>query len=219
MRLQFLSSLLLLSFSACPLTAQTTTNPEKFSPTSRTFRFTYRFTVKELPAGAKQVRVWAPVPQTDRYQTVLVLRVKAPAKTQMTREPEFGNRMLYIEMLNPTAEAEFTIEYEVTRREYSRGDYDQLRSKDQKPGAVPASMDRFVSPDNLIPTDGKIRALAVEVTGSQTGTVAKPRLPMITCSQICATTRRAQAGDVTRCGPANPSMATARTSILRSSAC
>lgn len=176
MRLRVLASLLLLSFSACLLTAQTTSNAQKFSPPSRTFRFTYNFTVKDLPAGAKQVRVWVPVPQTDRHQTVRVLNVEAPAKTQMTQEPEYGNRMMYVAMQNPAShKAEFTLEYEVTRREYSRGDYAQLERKDQKPGVVPASMSRLVAPDSLIPTDGKIKALAVEVTGSRTGTVAKAK--------------------------------------------
>ena len=36
-------------------------------------------------------------------------------------------------------------------------------------------MNRFVSPDTLIPTYGKIKELAVQVTGSQTGTVAKAK--------------------------------------------
>lgn len=36
-------------------------------------------------------------------------------------------------------------------------------------------MNRLVAPDTLIPTDGKIKELAVEVTGSQTGAVAKAK--------------------------------------------
>jgi len=70
---------------------------------------------------------------------------------------------------------EFTLEYEVTRREHSRGDYAQLQRKDLKPSLVSASMNRLVAPDSLIPTDGKIKALAVDVTGSQTGTIAKAK--------------------------------------------
>ena len=151
MKLRVLWLLLLLSFSPGLLAAQRTSNAEKFSPPSRTFRFTYSFTIRDIPSGAKQVRVWVPVPQTDQHQTVRVLNIKAPAKT------------------------EFTLEYEVTRREYSRGDFAQLERKDQKPGVVSASMNRLVAPDSLIPTDGKIKALAVEVTGSQTGTVAKAK--------------------------------------------
>jgi hypothetical protein len=80
MKLRVLSLLLLLSFSLGLLAAQTTSNAEKFSPPSRTFRFTYSFTIKDIPSGAKQVRVWVPVPQTDQHQTVRVLNIKAPAK-------------------------------------------------------------------------------------------------------------------------------------------
>jgi len=61
------------------------------------------------------------VPQTDKHQTVRVLTVKAPAKTQMTQESEYGNRMMYAEINNPaTSQTEFALEYEVARREYSR---------------------------------------------------------------------------------------------------
>lgn len=178
MRLRVVSSSLLLFFPACLLTAQATSNAPKFSAPVRTFQFTYNFTVKDIPSGAKRVRVWAPVPQTDQHQSVRVLAVKAPAKTQMTHEPEYGNRMIYAEIQNPApGNVEFTFEYEVTRREYSRGDYAQLehKEKDQKPSVVPVSMKRLVAPDTLIPTDGKIKALADDVTGSQTGTIAKAK--------------------------------------------
>jgi transglutaminase-like putative cysteine protease len=186
MRLRILSSLLLLFSPACLLTAQTNSNAglsaEKFSPPARTFRFTYNFSVKGIPSEAKMMRVWVPVPQTDQRQTVRVIAVKAPAKTQMTQESEYGNRMMYAEITNPAAgNAEFTLEYEVTRREYSRGSYAQLERKekekerDQKPILVPASMKRLIAPDTLIPTDGKIKALAADVTGSQTGTIAKAK--------------------------------------------
>jgi transglutaminase-like putative cysteine protease len=181
MKLRFLSSsVLLLVFLGSPLTGQArsnaASNPEKFSEPSRTFRFTYRFTVKDISPETKQVRVWIPVPQTDRHQTVRILNIKAPAKTQTTHEAEYGNRMMYAEMQNPAGgKAEFTVEYEIMRREYSRGDYAQLESKDHQPSVVSASMTRLVSPDTLIPTDGKIKTLAVEVTGLQTGTIAKAK--------------------------------------------
>src|SRR5207237_5868092 len=59
--------------------------------------------------------------------------------------------------------------------EYSRGDYGHLKQADQRPGLVSASMNRLIAPDTLIPTDGKIKALAAQVTGSQSGTVAKAK--------------------------------------------
>lgn len=177
MKLRVFSSFLLLLLPTHQLTAQATSKPEKFSPAARTFRFTYNFTVKDIPSGAKRVRVWVPVPQTDQHQTVRLLAIKAPVKTRMTHEPEYGNRMIYAEIQN-SAEGkttEFSLEYEITRREYSRGDYAQLKRVDQEPRIVPASMSRLISPDSLIPTDGKIKQLAIEVTGKQNGTVAKAK--------------------------------------------
>jgi hypothetical protein len=166
MKLRVFSSLLLLFVSAGQLVAQANSNSKKFSPPSRTFRFTYNFTVKDIPSGAKRVRVWVPVPQTDQHQTVRILAIKAPAKTRMTQDPEYGNRTMYAELQNPaTDKAEFTLEYKITRREYARGDYAQLERADQRPTIVLASMNRLIAPDTLIPTDGKIKQLALEVTG------------------------------------------------------
>ena len=176
MRLRVLSSLLLLFFPACQLAAQATSNTQKLSPPTRTFRFTYNFTVKDIPSGAKRVRVWVPVPQTDQHQKVLVLGVKGPVKTRMTQEPGYGNRMMYAEIENSVpGKAEFTLEYKITRREYSRGDYAQLKRADQKPSVVSASMSRLIAPDSLIPINGKIKELAFEVTGSQSGAVSKAK--------------------------------------------
>ncbi len=177
MRFRVLASFLLVFFPVTQFAgAQTASTDHKFSPPTRSFRFSYSFTVKDIPSGAKRVRVWVPVAQSDQHQTVRVLSVKAPAKTRITKEPEYGNQIMYAEILNTAGDkAEFTIEYKVTRRESSRGDYAQLERTDHKPSVVPASMNRLVAPDSLIPTDGRIKELAVEVTGSQSGAVAKAK--------------------------------------------
>jgi len=36
-------------------------------------------------------------------------------------------------------------------------------------------MNRLIAPDSLIPTDAKIKALAIEVAGSKNGTVTKAK--------------------------------------------
>ncbi len=175
MKLRVLTSLLLL-FPVYQLAAQAPSGSPKFSPPTRTFRFTYSFTVKDIPSGTKRVRVWIPVPQTDQHQTVRVLSVKAPVKTRVMQESQYGNRMMYAEIENSAADKpEFAVEYKITRREYSRGGYAHLQRTDQKPGVVSVSMSRLIAPDALIPTDGKIKDLAAEVTGSQSGTVAKAK--------------------------------------------
>ena len=176
MKPRLLSSLLLACIAVSLACAQSAPEKPKFSEPVRKFRFTYSFTVKDIPPGTKVVRVWAPVAHTDEHQTVRLVNVKAPVQTEMTQEAEYGNRMMYAEVRNPVqSTAEFTLEYEVTRREYSLGDLAQLERKDSKPGVVPASMTRFVEPDKLIPIDGKMKTLAQEVAANQVGTVAKAK--------------------------------------------
>ncbi len=155
MRSRLVSSLLLawLAVSVC---AAQTSGPEKqkFSPPSRKFVFTYAFTVKDIPAGSKLVRVWVPVAHTDEHQTVRLVKVKAPVETRMGEEPEYGNHILYAEIRNPAqTSVDFTLEYEVTRREYSRGDYAQLESKDTKPGRGPG-VDESLSRARQAHSDG-----------------------------------------------------------------
>ena len=177
MRFRLLSSLCLALILASFLTAQSS-NPErqKSSPPARKIRFTYSFTVKDIPAGTKSIRVWVPVARTDEHQTVRLVHVTAPVQTRMTEDPEYGNQILYAEIHNPVQTSfDFSLQYEVTRREYSRGGYAQLVAKDTTPGVVPVTMERYIQPDRLIPTDGKIKELAVQVTGKPTGTVAKAK--------------------------------------------
>jgi transglutaminase-like putative cysteine protease len=177
MRTRLVTSLWLLCFAASLCTAQTPTpDKQKFSLPSRKFHFTYAFTIKDIPAGTKLVRVWAPVARSDEHQSVRLVNVKSPVQTRLGEEPEYGNQILYVELHNPAqTTADFVLEYEVTRHEYSRGDYAQLETKDTKPGVVPTSMNRYIQPDKLIPTDGKIKELANQVTGGQPGTVAKAK--------------------------------------------
>jgi transglutaminase-like putative cysteine protease len=173
-RLLFFAALLCCASSV--LIAQTGTSDKKFSPPSRKFRFTYAFTVKDIPAGAKQVRVWVPVAHSDDHQTVRLVSVKSPVQTTMGEDAEYGNHVLYAEIHNPVQPTvDFALEYEVTRKEYARGTLAELERKDTKPGVVPASMQRYVEPDKLIPTDGKIKELAAQVTDNQQGTVAKAK--------------------------------------------
>jgi hypothetical protein len=159
MRLKVLSSLLPLFVATGQLAAQAPANAQKFSPPARTFHFTYNFTVKDIPSGAKRVRVWVPVPQTDSHQTVRILAVKAPAKTRMTQEPEYGNRMMYAEIENPASAKRSSRSKLRSRAANIRGgDYYATQANRSKPALVSASMTRLVAPDTLIPTDGRSRS-------------------------------------------------------------
>lgn len=148
--------------------------PGEFSPPSRTFLFTYQITLKDLPAGAQRVRVWIPRASTDSNQSVTLKRVSGPVPLREKLAPPFGNHILYGEILHPhPGPAEFTVEYQVTRKEYAKGDYEGLLKAAQGTTPAPKDLARFLAPDRLVPIDGRIKELADESTRGKQGTVEK----------------------------------------------
>src|SRR5271169_683702 len=94
--------------------------PEKSADRVRKFEFTYSVTVKSLLPEDRRVRVWIPLAMSDANQEVLVKNISSPVPTRMTRDKEYGDRMLYAEIRNPKDPvAAFTLQYEITRKEYS----------------------------------------------------------------------------------------------------
>jgi len=152
---------------ALPMVARAT---GEFSPPARTFLLTYQVTLKDIPAGTQRVRLWIPRAMTDPNQTVVLKKVNGPVHLRETREASFGNHILYGEMLRPQpGPAEFTVEYQVTRKEYSKGDYENLVKAAKGPAAAPKYLARFLEPDRLVPIDGRIKELADENTRGKQG--------------------------------------------------
>jgi transglutaminase-like putative cysteine protease len=172
MRLKLTLMLLcMLTLPALPVTPRA---PGEFSPPARTFLFTYQVTLKNLPTGAQRVQVWIPRAVTDANQTVTLKKVDGPVHFRETREMPFGNHILYGEILHPAAgTTEFTVEYQVTRKEYAKGSYESLLKTSHGPEAAPKSLAPFLAPDRLVPIDGRIKVLADENTRGRQGTVEK----------------------------------------------
>ena len=149
--------------------------PSSSSPPSRTFLFEYHVSLKAIPRGAGRVRIWMPRPASDKNQAVTLKRMVGTIPLRETREPVFGNRILYAEILHPSSDsAEFRIEYQVTRREYSQGGFENLlREEESAGGALPESIARFLQPDRLVPVQGKLKELADDNTRGKQGTVRK----------------------------------------------
>jgi transglutaminase-like putative cysteine protease len=133
-------------------------------PASRTFQFKYRTVVKEIPAGAGKVEVWLPFPTSDAHQTIDQVTIDAPRPVTISREPKYGNEILYVRVDNPT-ERQIPIEmtFTATRKEYINRPFSAVSTRRARP-LTPAERDRFLQPDRLVPIDGRIRRLALDVT-------------------------------------------------------
>jgi transglutaminase-like putative cysteine protease len=150
--------------------------PENTLEKVRRFEFTYQVTVKNLLPENHLVRVWIPVATSDQNQDVILKNISSPVPTRITHDREYKNQILYAEIRNPKdSNATFSLDFEVTRKEYSKGNYEQLMRFNGETQRAPASVERFVQPDRLVPIDGKMKELADENTQGKQGAVEKAR--------------------------------------------
>jgi transglutaminase-like putative cysteine protease len=152
----------------------TTTDNVPEVPRTRSFRFTYEAKVKNLSTSNAVVRVWLPLAPNDFNQSVTVIKVSSPVPTRRTEDKEYGNPMIYAELRHPgSASATFSVDYEVTRREFSRGDSSQLMRFNEESTRLTESAGRFLSADRLVPIDGRMKELADQNTQGKQGPVEK----------------------------------------------
>lgn len=143
-----------------------------FPQTSRTFRFQYGFTVKNLPAR-KIVRIWIPAAQSDDFQTVRIVSAKGDLPLKQMRESKYGNELYFAETKNASAgDLHFDIEYEVKRverialRTAPPVSHASLNSKEREQG---------LRPDALVPVTGVPAQLAAKVTQEKIDPLEKAR--------------------------------------------
>ena len=141
---------------------------------SRKFEFIYSASLKNLPPGSHNVRVWIPIAATDPRQTVILENVQSTVPKRMTREPVYGNHMLYAEFsASAGTPPGFKLVYVVTRREYSKGDFKSLMKFNSDPAPLPRFVQRFLLPDRLVPVGGRLQEIAQRATRGQSGEIEK----------------------------------------------
>ena len=139
---------------------------------SRHFTFHYAFTVKNLQAG-KSVRVWMPAAQSDEFQEVKPIIVKADLPLRRTRESRFGNEM-YVGETSKIRQTDlhFEVVYDVVRHERTA-----LGSSAHVVAAALTEKERHddLQPDALVPITGVPADLAAQVTAGKADPLAKAR--------------------------------------------
>jgi transglutaminase-like putative cysteine protease len=96
------------------LSAPPALSPENPSTTSYRLRQTVR--LREVPEGAKTVRLWVPIPSDSAYQRVHDLRViEAPADWRIERQDAARGQIVYCEAPSPKGPVSVTIECIISR--------------------------------------------------------------------------------------------------------
>lgn len=122
---------------------------------SRHFVFEYNFTVRNTEPG-KPMQVWFPLAESDQFQQIKILSQTGDLPLQETREPEYGNHMLYAHTDKADkAEYHFSVKYDVVR-------YEHLAAVSAHDHPSSGELNRFLAPDKLAPITGRPAEIAAQ---------------------------------------------------------
>ncbi len=124
------------------------------------FEFVYRATLPQITAAA---RMWLPLGATDSFQTVEIKSINAPGKQSILTEPEYANRVLFLELGPQDSGKTVEIRYQVQRLE--KAAY-AAQTDDPK---------KYLNPERLVPTNENFRGIAEQVVAGKTGDLMRAR--------------------------------------------
>ncbi len=145
---------LLLAASTLPL----------FATDRKTFEATYTATVKDVPAGLKEMKVWIPLPVSRGGQTINDVRIESQQQWTETNDGEFGNRYAFATIVSPPA-GDFIVKlhFRGTRNEVTTSRLAETRSSGTE-------LARALKADKMVTLSPRVKKLAAEVTAGKTTT-------------------------------------------------
>lgn len=161
----------LASFGPSPAHLAGRTAPE------RGFEFTYLVQVPAMPDARGDLRLWVPLPGQDGYQEIENLQVDSPAPYRQGRDAEYGNRFAEFKPSLKQSASGFavTIRFTAIRHEHRAFLQNAPLNNSRASGMNDPMLRRYLEPDNLVPLDGTIAALAKELTAGDSTALQKAR--------------------------------------------
>ncbi len=150
--------------------------PSQMSAPVRNFEFTYLTRIPASPPGAKTLKIWIPLPQSDLYQAIGGMQIESPFSYAKRRDPEYGNEYLYLQIPSAKVSAlvDIRLSFQVTRHEH-RVLLDSHQVNEQSPGIDPQTLRRFLQPDRRVPLQGIIAELSAQETHGLQDPLSKAR--------------------------------------------
>ena len=141
-------------------------------PKRAMFEITNAFTIK-VPEGARRVRVWFAVPQSDAESEIRALNVKAPYPVRYSTD-SYGNRVGYLQVNSPQEkQISFRETFTLTRTEIR---------KVVEPAATRPLTDQertnladYLQPSTYVIINDEIKALANQIVGGEQNPVVAAR--------------------------------------------
>src|SRR5256714_7436178 len=126
-------------------------------PKRATFEISNNFTVK-VPEGAKRVRVWFAVPQSDAESEIRALNVEAPYPVRYGTD-SYGNKVGYLEVQAPQEkQINFRETFALTRTEIRQA-VDPAASRPLTEQER-ANLGKYLQPSTYVPVNDESKVLA-----------------------------------------------------------
>ena len=125
------------------------------------FEFHYEVTLPEMKESA---RIWIPIPQSDRFQSIVIRTIEAPVEHLILKEKQYGNSVLYMELSPEHSGKKLELIYDVVRQE-------------KKPYEEEASPTRYLNASLLMPVGNRFKILADSIIAqkSSEGSIMQAR--------------------------------------------
>ena len=136
-------------------------------PATRSFEATWVGTVLSVPATAKRVDVWVPLPSDGPYQAVTDVKVDAPAPVTIGRDSA-GNRVAHFVLDRPEQlgkNVEVKARYHVERTEAVNDS-----NPDRRAPSDPAA---YLAPNRLVPMTPRVKELSDRLSAGKRDAVEK----------------------------------------------
>ncbi len=134
-------------------------------PANRTFDATYTATITNIPADARVLNVWIPLPTSRSAQVIEDLKIDSPYNWQRFREREFGDEYIFATVPAPqTGELVVRVNFRGTRKAVST----------ERPANMTPSkkeLRRALRADRMVTLSPRVRQLADEITRGKTTTI------------------------------------------------
>lgn len=135
----------------------------------RSFEATWVGTIQSVPASARRVDVWIPLPSDGPYQTVADLKVDAPAAYTLAKDSA-GNRLAHFVLDRPEQlgkDFDVKARYRIVRTE--------AVSESNRDRRAPADSAAYLAPNRLVPMTPRVKVLSNQLAAGKKDAVEKAR--------------------------------------------
>ena len=123
------------------------------------FNFLYRV---KLPEITETARMWLPLPETDKFQSVELKEVN-PSKYRVIKEPKYGNKSLFFELGPGDSGRTIDIRFHINRKEKAAYASESI------------DRDKYLEAQRLTPINDNFIAIAGEVVAGKKSDLVRAR--------------------------------------------